>query len=87
MSFQRATGLLDDPAAGRVRGETGTVDPAAGQLQAEEHLDPFAKHRVGHGRAGLDGEEPLAGRAGQAGRCGSQAHRRHRVLIGTDQAG
>src|SRR3954465_9040912 len=43
---QQVTGLLDDPATGRVGRDTDNVDPAAGQLQEEEHVDRFEEHRV-----------------------------------------
>lgn len=71
---QQVAGLLEDPGAGRVRGDTDDVDPAAGRLQEEEDVDPSEEHCVdceavaGDDREGLGGEELLPGRAGPSGR-------------------
>ena len=47
---QQIPSLLDDPATGRVGGRPGDVDLPGGDLDEEQHVDPFEEDRV-------DGEE------------------------------
>jgi hypothetical protein len=43
---EQIPGLLDHPRAVRVGGEAGEVDPSTGDLDEEQHVDPFEEHRV-----------------------------------------
>jgi hypothetical protein len=70
--------LLDDPGTGRVDGHPGDVYAAGGDLDEEEHVDPFEEDGVDGEKVarqdatGLGGEELLPRGPGAAG-CGVDA--------------
>jgi hypothetical protein len=67
---QQVPGLLGDPGAGRMGGHPDDVDLAGGDLDEEQHVDPFEQHGVdgeevaGQHRVRLRGEELFPGRPG-----------------------
>ena len=57
-AHQQVPGLLRNPVAGRVRGDTDDVDLAGGQFDEEQHVDPLQEHG---GNGGEDDNTGLTG--------------------------